>query len=93
MQGDADAQRCLGFCYHKGNGVEQDYEKAVYWFEKAAMQGDAGAQYFLGIGYQYGQWIEKDYNKALYWYEKAAAQGHQNAMVHLTDLKNNMKKE
>ena len=26
--------------YYKGQGVEQDYEKAVYWFKKAAKQNN-----------------------------------------------------
>ena len=40
-QGDAEAQRDLGRCYHKGIGVELNYSKAVHWYRKAAKQGDA----------------------------------------------------
>ena len=34
-QGDAEAQVSLGKIYAKGQGVQQDYAKAVYWFQKA----------------------------------------------------------
>ena len=33
----------MGLCYYNGYGIEQDYEKAIYWYEKAADQGHSGA--------------------------------------------------
>ena len=33
--------------YDNGEGVEQDFKKAVYWYRKAAEQGDAEAQEIL----------------------------------------------
>ena len=36
--GDAEAQYKLGDCYDKAKGVTRDYEKAAYWFAKAAEQ-------------------------------------------------------
>ena len=38
-QGEAEAQNILGKCYYYGNGVEQNYEKAVKYFKMAAEQG------------------------------------------------------
>jgi TPR repeat protein len=38
-QGHAEAQYNLGFCYEKGKGVKQNYEKAEEWYRKAAAQG------------------------------------------------------
>jgi len=35
QQGDTDAQFILAECYKDGKGVEQDYTKAVEWYEKA----------------------------------------------------------
>jgi TPR repeat protein len=35
--------------YHDGEGVKQDYEKAIYYYEQAAVQDDATAQCNLGI--------------------------------------------
>ena len=33
----------LGYSLYTGEGVEQDIEKAKFWFEKAARQGDEQA--------------------------------------------------
>ena len=74
-QGDPEAQYKLGLLYQKGRGVEQDYAKAVEWFQKAADKNHALAQYELGVAYRRGQGVEKDYAKALKWYRKAADQG------------------
>jgi TPR repeat protein len=38
-QGDTAAQNMLAQKYEDGNGVNQDYEKAVEWYRKAAVQG------------------------------------------------------
>lgn len=36
--GNVGSMYNLGVCYHNGMGVKQDYLKAAYWFEQAAMQ-------------------------------------------------------
>jgi len=77
--GDAWAQNQLGFMYSDGDGVTQDYAKALYWREKAANQGYKFAQNMLGHTYYYGKGVIKDYRKALSWYEKSAAQGDKDA--------------
>ena len=37
--GHAQAQYKLGLCYEKEKGITKDYEKAIYWYEKAEEQG------------------------------------------------------
>ena len=78
-QGDASAQCSLGYCYDMGQGVEQDYSQAVYWYRKSAEQGNSLGQNNLGYCYQHGQGVEKDYSQAVYWYKKSAEQGNSNA--------------
>ena len=78
-QGNADAQSYLGFMYHSGNGVPQDYNEAMKWFRLAAGQRYAAAQYFLGLMYYHGQGVHQDYAEAAKWYRKAAVQGHADA--------------
>lgn len=39
-QGDAVAQRKLGYRYGNGIGVKQDHAEAFKWYRKAAEQGD-----------------------------------------------------
>ena len=46
--GNTDAQCDLAVCYEKGEGVEKDLEKAVYWYSQAANQGDNYGWHGLG---------------------------------------------
>ena len=82
-QGYARAQFNLGYCYDEGQGVEQDYKKAVYWYRKSAEQGNARAQFYLGYCYDEGQGVEQDYENAVYWYRKSAEQGNASAQNNL----------
>ena len=82
-QGIGDAQFNLGLMYNNGNGVRQDYAKAMEWYTKAANQGHADAQANLGYIYQYGNGVRQDYAKAREWYLKAANQGSAEAQFNL----------
>lgn len=85
------AQKALSEMYRTGAGVEQDYEKANYWFQRAyqltlqsAKQGDSDNQYRLGNMYRYGGiGLEKDEKAAVIWYRKAAEQGNRAAQFSL----------
>lgn len=46
-QEDAASQYKRGLDYYNGDGVEQDYYKAVYWYEKSAEQGHTIAKEIL----------------------------------------------
>ena len=82
-RGDASAQNNLGICYDEGQGVEQDYEKAVFWYRKSAEQGNDSAQYNLALCYVKGQGVEQDYEKAVEWYRKSAEHGDSRAQFNL----------
>ena len=78
------AEECkLGDRYFFGRGGDIDYDKAVYWYTKAAERGYAEAQFRLGQLYNLDSWryrsynskVEKDIKKAEYWFTKAADQG------------------
>ena len=79
QQGNADAQLNLAGMYNYGEGVQQDYAKAIHWYLKAANQGNADAQFALGVTYFLGDGVRQDSSKAIYWFLKAANQGHSNA--------------
>lgn len=81
-----NAQCRLGICYYYGQGIEQDYTKAVYWFKKTAEQGNALAQCYLGSCFYNGQGVEQDYTQAFNWYKKSAEQGIANAQFNLGNL-------
>lgn len=79
-----EAQHDLGALYTAGQaGVIQNYERAGFWFEKAAEQGIGNAAYNLGVLYQQGLGTEQDLQRALDWYRRAAQLGHPEAQYNL----------
>ena len=75
LQDDAETLYNIGRRYYNGDGVAQDYAKAIEWFRQAAEQGYATAQNNLGDCYYDGQGVTQDYAQAVSWYRKAAEQG------------------
>ena len=69
-KGDEICLTYLGFCYHMGDGVEQNNIKAKKYWEQASKKGSNGAHYNLGVLYENGWGVSKDLNKALNYYKK-----------------------
>lgn len=65
----------IGKMYALGYGTEQDYTKALMWFEKSAAAGNKFAQYSLGSLYFYGNGVPQNYEKAFEYYKLSADQG------------------
>ena len=65
-------QAFLAYCYHSGNGVAQDYLKAMQWILIAANQG-----YKIAAGemFYFGQGVDQDFGKTMYWCKLAAENG------------------
>ncbi len=72
------AQYRLGNSYYYGEKqIAEDWNKALYWYEKAANQGDAYSQNMMGVIYtNENDYVEQDIQKAIYWFEKAAEQNY-----------------
>ena len=85
-EGDPMAQYELGIMYQNGEGVPQNYSKAVKWFRKAAEQGDSSAQYRLGLKYSVGHGVPQDYSEAVKWFRKSAEQGDAAAQLSLARI-------
>jgi hypothetical protein len=56
--------------YLHGEGVEQDYEKAMIWCLKAAEQNDAQSYWRVGLMYYEGLGVEADKIKGEEWFWK-----------------------
>ena len=65
--GNTPSSVYLGNIYAKGEGVEQDMERAMKWYEQAASAGDARAQYIVGLAYLEGSGVPVDEGKAFNW--------------------------
>ena len=72
-KGEAGAQLKLAGYYFLGQGgLEQSYEKAFYWTNKAAEQGNTLAQATIGNSYFTGRGVIQSDEKAFYWAKKSA---------------------
>ena len=71
----------LGTLYAIGNGVTQDFTKAIEWYQKAADAGNDEAMRNLGIVYTNGDGVSQNFTKAIEWYRKGADAGDTEAMV------------
>ena len=69
--GNRGAAFRIGARYLNGEGVEQDYEKAKYYLERAADKNHSHALYDLGYMYLYGIGVEKDYMMAYDYFERS----------------------
>jgi TPR repeat protein len=76
----------IGVLYHNGKGVQQDYQQARQWYEKAVAAGDAAAMTYIGVLYHNGNGVDRDYKQARHWYEKAATAGNADAKERLKNL-------
>jgi TPR repeat protein len=74
-EGNAPAQTVLGLSYFEGMGVEQSFDEAVKWMEKAAAQNFVDAKALLGSWYANGLGIPRDSVKGAKWLLEAAELG------------------
>ena len=65
----------IGRMYHRGEGLPQDFSKALQWYRQAAGKGDADAMYHVGNMYYNGDGVSPDYLEALRWFKQAAEKG------------------
>ena len=82
-KGHIVAQYNLGVMHAHGQGVPQDYAKALEYFTLAAQQGHASAQYNVGVMYAHGMSVPRDDAKAVKYYLLAAQQGDASAQHNL----------
>ena len=61
-----------GIAYMNGDGVDQDYEKALQLFMEAYEAGSMKAARYVGMVYEQGLGVEQDLNKAKQLYQEAA---------------------
>lgn len=76
QQGDAEAQlQYARLLKTTGNGVEQDWPKAIEMLHLSANSGNADAQWELGLMYEFSDKMKQDHGKALELYQSSADAG------------------
>jgi len=82
--GDATASYGIGQIYRLGKGVPyRDFEKAVYWYQRAAGRGHVPAQYEVARIQFEGLVVPRDIDEMMYWLWRAALRGHAESEVML----------
>jgi TPR repeat protein len=82
--GDATASYRIGQLYRQGEGLPyRDFEKAVYWYQRAAGRGYVPAQYEVARLQFEGLVVPRDIDEMMYWLWRAALSGHAASQVML----------
>ncbi len=74
-EGDKFAMAQVALAYLNGDDVDQDPEKAAYWYGRLADSGDSEAAFNLGLMYAKGFGVERDFIKAAEFMERARDYG------------------
>ena len=86
-KGTAEAYSNLGVSYYYGNGVIQDYKKAVQYYQKAAAKNHPFGIYNLAVACENGNGTPQDMKKAIKYYRMAAEKGINQAIDALIRLR------
>ncbi|KAG1141793.1 hypothetical protein G6F37_009473 [Rhizopus arrhizus] len=84
-------QVCLGDMYRNGWGVEQDYQKAFEYYQKAASSNQSDtpypyAQHMIGEMFLHGEGVPRDLAVAKEWFQIASTQGYEPSQVKIQQI-------
>lgn len=77
------SQYFIGKLYSNGRGIEQSFEEALLWYNKAAKQGDLNSINNLGIIHDFGYGTKVNSKKVIKYYEKGCEKNHSNSLNNL----------
>ncbi|GEM_PF-6994028 len=84
--GHVYSQLNVGYLYHQGQGVPQDADTAVAWYQRAAAQGSKKATFNLALMYRFGEGVPTNSERAAQLYTEAATSGLRPAQTNLGHL-------
>lgn len=70
----AKAAAHIGLMFLRGEGLEQNFDKASTWFTRGRDIGDPMCQHFLGLMYLHGYGVPQDFLKAASYFKAASEQ-------------------
>ncbi|MCK5003344.1 MAG: sel1 repeat family protein [Gammaproteobacteria bacterium] len=82
-QGNIKAQGRLGLMYERGIGIQQNYDKAREWYNRAIKSSSGFALARRGFMYERGLGELQNYTQAVNYYHRAIEQGNASAYAHL----------
>ena len=86
QHGHMVAQHNVGSMYRHGEGVEQNFQQARIWYQRAAERGFAHSQWSLGVMNYRGIGAPPNREEALKWLSLSLAQEHYPSMSTLANM-------
>lgn len=84
--GDSESQIRVGRCFEEGNGIEQSYTAAFFWYSIAAENQSAPAQFNIARLYEFGLGVDESPEIAARWYSGSAELGSMEAQLKMGQL-------
>ena len=84
--GDSESQIRVGRCFEEGNGIEQSYIAAFFWYSIAAENQSAPAQFNIARLYEFGLGVDESPEIAARWYSGSAELGSVEAQLKMGQL-------
>ena len=84
--GDIRAMHSLGLMHIHGDGVKQNYAKALTYFKKSYTHGYINAAYDIGVMYRNGESVKKNRDTAKKYYLIAAKNNYRLAQIELAKI-------
>ncbi len=84
--GDSESQIRVGRCFEEGNGIEQSYTAAFFWYSIAAENQSAPAQFNIARLYEFGLGVDESPEIAARWYSGSAELGSVEAQLKMGQL-------
>jgi SEL1 protein len=82
----AKAAGHIGLMFLRGEGTEQNFDKAAVWFRRGIASGDSFCQHYRGLMYLHGYGVPKDPLKAASYFKASSEQDFPPAEVRLGAL-------
>ncbi|KMP07440.1 ERAD-associated protein [Coccidioides immitis] len=76
----------IGLMFLRGEGTEQNFEKAFTWFKRGTANGDSMCQHYMGLMYLHGYGIPQDALKAASYFKAASESDYPYAEIRLGAL-------
>jgi TPR repeat protein len=70
LPSNSDALQGIGLLYEYGDGVNQDFKKALEYYGRSASYKHMAAYYSIGLLNYYGKGVDRNYKEALLWFRK-----------------------
>lgn len=93
LSGNAQAQYNVGRCFDRGEGIEEDTEKALEWYKKAFEQNDPKSAYNLYLHFKDKNSNHYNVQTARYYAKAAIDRGEPRATPSCEEFEKNLQKQ